>query len=724
MIVSMDSTLRHAALSALLLVASLGAAAYNHELEVAPLAPGPFAVACSNIEHDTARMAQLGGVPSDYWEGHTVGGEQRYITDILAHPDTAIVFNAQVPFKPQLYFTRFLQRVPFAALVCHPTPRSNDDASYSIPGAGGVVPHMQRPGAAPQLISSVEYAQTLGISTSGTSTSPAKLPFIVYSHGLGGSPLGKGYIDVMVQLAAQGYMVAAVFHADARFSLIRVEDFGDLVYTLAFFPLIVEMEAMRPLALKVMTDRMLESSGFSPGIDTDRIGGFGASLGGQAMANLLGARLTSSLAMSCDETVRDPRIRAAVGYVPYSGQSFLPAFCNDQEGAAGVNRPYLAISGTADTTAPIKLTQQAVNRFGDSRYLVQLDGGEHELRPEDAGDVLTWMVTFLDAYLDVRRDVSMARFIRMRSVRGGRPDSLIVDVHVPFANVGAESRVVEFYNTGLNHFFLTASPSDIDIIHAGGAGPGWIETGHAFKAWLTPSAESAAGGAVDVCRFYGGYNGGPNSHFFTAIKSDCELVKTSYPGWTYEGIAFQVRPPVDGACPLGYLGVNRAYNNGYVRNDSNHRFTTSDSEIKALTRLGWTYEGIAMCSRPLFGVSPRSRLVKSGSAPECSPSGLWGAHSGPIGWSGRPSRMIDGPPGLTNTPWLPIPVPSPPPCSARARTCAPPCVRRAWRSSSTASSTSTPSCAPASAPSARSPSSPGISTAAWCCATRRTARRT
>jgi predicted dienelactone hydrolase len=49
-----------------------------------------------------------------------------------------------------------------------------------------------------------------------------KLPLIVYSHGLAGSPLGKGYLDVMVQLAAQGYMVAAIFHADARIGLIHI----------------------------------------------------------------------------------------------------------------------------------------------------------------------------------------------------------------------------------------------------------------------------------------------------------------------------------------------------------------------------------------------------------------------------------------------------------------------------------------------------------------------
>lgn len=591
----MDSNLLRAALVSAALAAAVPAAAYNHELEVAPLSPGRFAVACSNIEHDEARLAQLGGEPADYWEGHVVNGETRYVTDVLAHPETAVVFRAQVPFKPNLYPTRWLQRVQFAAIVCHPTSRANDDPSYTLPGGGGVVPHMQRPGAEPRLISAGEFAQTLGTTLQGDAEAPAALPFIVYSHGLGGSPLGKGYLDVMVQLAAQGFMVAAVFHADARFSLIRVEDFADFAYALAFFPLVVEMQVMRPLALKAMTDVVLDMPGYARGVDQDRIGGFGASLGGQAMAHLLGARITSNLFDGCDETVRDPRIRAAVGYVPYAGQTFLPAFCHGQEGAADVNRPYLAISGTADTTAPIKMAQQAVNRFGSSRYLVELVDGQHELRPQDAGDVLTWMVTFLNAYLDVPWDNAMTRFIRMRTVRGGRVDNLIVDVHVPFADSAGENRVVEFYNTTLDHYFITARQSDVDIILAGGAGPGWVLTGESFKAWLQPPAESF--GAAPVCRFYGGYNGGPNSHFFTADPPECDFVKLNA-SWTFEGIGFYIRPASATGCPPGYLGVNRAYNDGFPRNDQNHRFTTSDSSAREMQRKGWIYEGVRMCSRP------------------------------------------------------------------------------------------------------------------------------
>ncbi len=588
----MDSTLKaHAFLSCLL--AALPAAALNHEDVVAPMSPGRFEVACSNLEHDTARLARLGGTAADYWEGR-----HGYITDILAHRDSVFGFSPRVPFEPWLYPTRWAQRLDFVAIVCHPTSRANTDPDYSLPDGGGKIPHMLPPGASPRLISAQEHALTLGQAPDPSASGPARLPVIVYSHGLGGSPVGKGYLDIAVQLAAQGYMVAAVFHADARISPVKIEDLPDLAFALAFFPLIVEMQALRPFALKAMTDRLLSHSGYTPAIDATRIGAFGASLGGEAVAHLLGARLTSSLFEDCDETVQDPRIRAAVGYVPYSGHSFLPAFCESHEGAQDVDKPYLAIAGTLDVTAPIRQTERAVGRFGSSRYLVELVGGEHELRVEDAGDVLTWMLTFLNAYLDVKNDpTAMARFIRMRQVAGGREDNLVIDRHVPFANAGGEVRALEFHNRIIDHYFQAAGQGEIDGILSGAAGPGWELTGESFKVFPRMPSDTMAG-AAPVCRFYGVPAGGPNSHFFTASAEECEIVKRNG-GWFYEGIGFYIRPVGNPrVCPPGYLSVNRAYNMRAAQNDSNHRFTTSDSTIRAMEDDGWGLEGTVMCAHP------------------------------------------------------------------------------------------------------------------------------
>ena len=585
------------ALALLAALAALPARALNHEDVVAPITAPRFAVACSNVEHDLDRLASLGGRPVDYWEGNTVDGSTRYVTQILRHPGTAVTFDPRVPARPQLYPTRWFQPIEFAAIVCYPTPRANTDANYALPDNGGTVPRMQRPGEAPKIISANEYAEGFGTFYSPPIPGVQRLPLIIYSHGLGGSPVGKGYLDVMTALASQGFMVAGVFHADARISPVRIENLGDLAFTLAFFPLIVEMQAMRPFALKALADRLLVDQSYAVGIDTERIGGFGASLGGEAMAHLVGARITSSLTRQCTETERDPRIRAVVGYVPYSGWSFLPAFCDDQEGAESVDKPYLAIAGTADTTAPLNMTRNALNRMRSSRYLVELVGGQHELRVEDAGDVITWTTNFLNAYLDVLADPgAMGRFIRMAQVTGGRPDVLTLDVHVPFANAAAgESRAMEFWNEITNHYFMAAGQGEIDGILAGVAGSGWRLTGESFKVWANPRGDLAPNPAP-VCRFYGAV---PNSHFFTASAEECEIVKRA-PGWFYEGIGFHILPV--GAnprrCPTGYLSVNLAYNNRAAQNDSNHRFTTSDSTVRAMGERGWAVEGTVMCARP------------------------------------------------------------------------------------------------------------------------------
>lgn len=587
-----------AAFAAALLLA-LPAQAANHVAIATPLPPGPFKVACSNVEQDAARIAQSGARALDFWEGREANGTSRYVAQVLAAPATALRYAAPVPDIREIYPQHAGGAVEHVAIVCHPTPAANLDPDYVLPETGDRVPRMQPAGAGPKLIGLAEYAAGFGIAVSPfPGTAPAPLPLVVFSHGLGGSPISPGYLGAMVDLASYGFMVGAVFHGDPRFSRIRIEDLADFAYAVANFDRFVEMELMRPVSLKALTDTLLAHPDWRAGIDAERIGGFGASMGGQAMANLLGARLTVGLGLACRDTVRDPRIRAAVGLVPYAGQTFLPSFCNDQVGAVAVRRPYLAIAGTADTTAPIKVVEQALNRFSGSRYLVALQDVPHEYRPEYRDDVMTWTVTFLRAYLGVAGDPqAMARLIRMAEVAGGPQDALRIDVHVPAAATGDETVVQEFYNDRLDHYFLAASGYEVDLILAGGAGPGWQLTGQSFKAWsrTPPDAFSTVG---PVCRFYGAPAGGPNSHFFTASADECEAVKRAG-GWFYEGTGFHALPQLaDGRCPEGLLEVLRAYNLGFPRNDSNHRYTTSDSTWREMQRHGWALEGVAWCALP------------------------------------------------------------------------------------------------------------------------------
>jgi uncharacterized protein (DUF1800 family) len=151
---------------------------------------------------------------------------------------------------------------------------------------------------------------------------------------------------------------------------------------------------------------------------------------------------------------------------------------------------------------------------------------------------------------------------------------------------------VEWYNTTLGHYFVSAGPGEIYAVDTGGAGPGWVRTGGQFATFSGPNE---APGLTPVCRFYGTPGIGPNSHFYTASAVECAMVKTD-PGWTYEGIAFYVPAPSGSQCPAGSTPVYRSYNNGYLRNDSNHRFTVDATVFSKSSAFGYAPEGIAMCA--------------------------------------------------------------------------------------------------------------------------------
>jgi len=166
--------------------------------------------------------------------------------------------------------------------------------------------------------------------------------------------------------------------------------------------------------------------------------------------------------------------------------------------------------------------------------------------------------------------------------------------------------VVEYYNAGLQHYFITAEPAEITNLDSGAFGGAWKRTGQSFNAWALATKPADA---VPVCRFFGtdqyranGTRIGPNSHFYTADPAECTFVKTgyqavaangiSYPSWTYEGDAFAVKLAVGGTCPGGTVPLYRAYNDG-ARGDPNHRYSSNTTLLTSL--VGWSFEGLVMC---------------------------------------------------------------------------------------------------------------------------------
>jgi len=294
-------------------------------------------------------------------------------------------------------------------LACYPTTVDNPFDNYSLP-TGKVVPHMQTGSDAPLF-----------------ADPSARYPVIAFSHGYTGSPISSDYISGLSIFASYGYVVIAPFHGDLRFSVLTIDDLSDVFTVLSHLSDFTAMQALRPLSISAALDLVLAHPQWQDHIDATQIGGFGASMGGETMMLLGGAGLTTSYpGLSWNQVTHDPRIKAAVGYVPYFGQPILlPAFGRDQHGLDGINLPFLGISGTADTTAPISETKLGMSRLTGTRELVALSGVQHGFDLASTNDIFTWTLMFLDA--EVRGDPATKKQLStMASVAGGGDDSVVI----------------------------------------------------------------------------------------------------------------------------------------------------------------------------------------------------------------------------------------------------------------------------------------------------------
>jgi len=557
-----------------LLCAPAGAQSVKDSLAVVPpiALPGPYTVGCSNVEEDFSRL-QPGEQPDAYWEGEPDGNRARYVTSLLTDPADALVVAFTVPDDRELFGSFARTNLSYLVLACYPTAPDNPRPDYVLPNAKAV-PKMQRGAQAPIF-----------------APDRARYPALLFSHGLSGSPLSADYLDAVTLLASYGYVVIAPFHGDARIADIQVEDLGDLAYAIVHFSDYTAMQAVRPLSLETSLGAVLANPAFAQHIDPSQIGGFGGSLGGESLLLMGGARLTTSLGLASKPVMpADTRLKAAVGYVPYFGQTFLPAFGRDQHGLDDVTLPYLAIGGTLDTTAPLVETAIGMDRLKSTRQLVALDGVTHGFDRPSSPDIFTWTFTFLAGY--VQNDpILRARSARMTQVAGGGADTLLLDYAQPTAPDADQRIAVEFYNASLDHYFITAEPDEAAMLDAGILVPGWQRTGFDFKVHAPDSPNGVA-----ACRFFGTPGIGPNSHFFTIDAAECAKVKND-PFWTFEGLAFRAEVPSGDDCAADRVPVIRLYNNG-KGGQANHRFLTSHSEIRDTLAQGWIREGAVFCALP------------------------------------------------------------------------------------------------------------------------------
>ena len=149
--------------------------------------------------------------------------------------------------------------------------------------------------------------------------------------------------------------------------------------------------------------------------------------------------------------------------------------------------------------------------------------------------------------------------------------------------------VAEYYHAGFDHYFMTGDPADQALLDSGYFS-GWQRTGLGFVAY---APGSGAPGVSPVCRFYGRPEAGIDSHFFSALPSECAAVEANFAdSWRKESSnVFEVQLPSlsNGWCPDGTAPLYRTYNR---KPNANHRYSIDSKEQSEMQGRGWQPEGV------------------------------------------------------------------------------------------------------------------------------------
>jgi dienelactone hydrolase len=230
---------------------------------------------------------------------------------------------------------------------------------------------------------------------------PGPFPLIVFGHGFAVSP--APYRRLLDAWTRAGYVVAAPIFPLENVNAPGGPDERDLVNQPADMSLVISSLMSPPNPQSAAIGRM---------INFGDIAVAGQSDGGD-----------TALAAAYDQSVRDPRIKAAV-ILSGAEDPFAPPFAMPSNGP-----PLLATQGTADTINPPYQTYAFFNQAAPPKYLLKLIGASHQPPYTVPGLELTEVtritIAFLNRYLK-NRPTALERYVTAGSVG---PGSVLISQH-------------------------------------------------------------------------------------------------------------------------------------------------------------------------------------------------------------------------------------------------------------------------------------------------------
>ncbi len=334
----------------------------------APIA-GQYSVASTNMQVATG----YADMSDDDMQAYLLGLPKlwifdRFVTDIMAHPEDAWVFNVPVPKNEQLYGPVSGESVPLLAYVTYPSAPDASPNAYQFPyqnGQFGDFENMLKPGESP------EFADPKG-----------KYPLVIFSHGMA----AHGIYDVRHahDLSRSGYIVLVLFYGDDRWQGNASDD--------------LHSNYLRPFLTKAGLDHVLADAHFGPRIDTDNIGIYGHSFGGFTTYAMAGGKVNGN-----SNAVTDPRIKAGVAAAPWTGGFYngnhVYAFGAENQALSDVKIPMLTLYGSDDQITQASYILPATKHLAGDRYVVELVDQPHVFEEGSWVDKNNWELLFFNAYL-------------------------------------------------------------------------------------------------------------------------------------------------------------------------------------------------------------------------------------------------------------------------------------------------------------------------------------